>query len=166
MSREVEAWIGLGANLDNPQDQVCTALARLAAVPVSRLIAASSLYASPPMGPPDQPDYINAVARLRTALAPHELLTALQDLEAAAGRVRTGQRWGPRSLDLDLLLWGQRVVADDRLILPHPGIAERAFVLLPMAELAPDLVIPGVGRVEDLLARIDAGDVRALAPES
>ena len=150
MSREVEAWIGLGANLDNPQDQVCTALARLAAVPVSRLIAASSLYASPPMGPPDQPDYINAVARLRTALAPHELLTALQDLEAAAGRVRTGQR----------------VVADDRLILPHPGIAERAFVLLPMAELAPDLVIPGVGRVEDLLARIDAGDVRALAPES
>lgn len=166
MSREVEAWIGLGANLDNPQSQVRTALARLAALPVSRLAAASSLYASPPMGPPEQPDFINAVARLRTALAPHELLAALQDLEATAGRVRTGQRWGPRPLDLDLLLWGQRVVADDRLILPHPGIAERAFVLLPMAELAPDLAIPGVGRVEDLLARIDAGDVRALAPES
>jgi 2-amino-4-hydroxy-6-hydroxymethyldihydropteridine diphosphokinase len=166
VTRSVDAWVGLGANLGDPRGQVLAALDGLGALPQSRLVAASSLYASPPMGPPDQPDYINAVARLQTKLPPHELLTELQALEAGAGRVRTGQRWGPRLLDLDLLLWGERELMDDRLTLPHPGIAARAFVLLPLAELAPHLLIPGLGRVEELLARIDAGDVHALTAES
>lgn len=136
------AYIGLGSNLDTPVAQLRRALGELDALPASRLVAHSSLYSNPPMGPADQPAYVNAVAALRTSLAPLALLDALQALEQAHGRVRGPQRWGPRTLDLDLLLFDDLVRACPRLTLPHPGLAERAFVVLPLMEIAPALVLP------------------------
>ncbi|MDX1610440.1 MAG: 2-amino-4-hydroxy-6-hydroxymethyldihydropteridine diphosphokinase [Halofilum sp. (in: g-proteobacteria)] len=156
MSAATRAWVGLGSNLGNPARQVRGALDALAALPETRLEARSRLYGSRPMGPPDQPDYVNAVARLVTALAPHALLDALQAIEARAGRERGGSRWGPRTLDLDLLLHDDTRCADARLSLPHPGIGERAFVLVPLAELDPELSIPGFDApVASLAQRID-----------
>jgi 2-amino-4-hydroxy-6-hydroxymethyldihydropteridine diphosphokinase len=149
---EVDAWIGLGSNLNDPVQQVKTALAELGGLVDCSLCAVSSLYRSPPMGPADQPDYVNAVARLRTRLPAAALLDALQGIEARHGR-RRGRRWGERTLDLDLLVYGREVIDTRRLTVPHPGIAERNFVLYPLAELAPGLVIPGVGAVADLLKR-------------
>lgn len=149
-----EVYVGLGSNLEDPRDQISRALDELAALPDSALCARSSLYRTPPMGPPGQPDYINAVAMLRTALAPHAFLDALQALEQRHARVRAG-RWGPRTLDLDLLLYDTARIADSRLTVPHPGIVERAFVLAPLAEIAPALEIPGHGQVMNLLATID-----------
>ena len=140
------AYIGLGSNLDDPKDQVLRALAALAALPGSRLAARSSLYRTPPMGPPGQADYVNAVAALETTLAPHALLDALQAIEHGHARVRD-VRWGPRTLDLDLLTYGALQLHDARLTVPHPGIADRAFVLVPLAEVAPALEIPGLGSV-------------------
>jgi 2-amino-4-hydroxy-6-hydroxymethyldihydropteridine diphosphokinase len=138
------AFVGLGSNLDDPTGQVRRALLELAQLAESRLLRHSGLYRSPPMGPQDQPPYVNAVAMLQTALAPLELLDALQALERAHGRRRT-TRWGPRTLDLDLLLYGDLQIEHPRLRVPHPGMAQRAFVLVPMAEIAPDLEIPGLG---------------------
>ncbi len=146
------AFVGLGSNLDDPEAQVRRALDELAGLPESVLERTSSLYRTAPMGPPDQPDYVNAVARLATRLAPHRLLSALQAIERAHGRVR-GVHWGPRTLDLDLLLYDALRIADARLTVPHPGIAERSFVLTPLAEIAPDLDIPGVGAAAAVLAR-------------
>lgn len=154
MSAAGEAWIGIGSNLDGPATHVRAALHALATIPGSEFIEASPLYGSAPMGPADQPDYVNAVAHLRTRLAPHELLDALQRLEAEAGRVREGERWGPRVLDLDLLLYGDQAMDDARLRVPHPGVSERIFVLRPLADLAPELVIPGHGTVAECLARL------------
>lgn len=139
-----QACIGLGSNLDDPVRQVDSALSELADLPLTRLLRHSSLYRSAPMGPADQPDYVNAAALLETALEPLELLDALQAIEAAHGRRRM-LRWGPRTLDLDLLAYGDLSLAHPRLVLPHPGIGERAFVLVPMAEIVPDMMIPGVG---------------------
>jgi len=154
---EVDAWIGLGSNLDDPPGQVRTALTELDAIAGCRLRAASSLYASPPMGPSDQPDYINAVAWLKTTLPAAALLDALRTIEQRHARVR-GRHWGPRTLDLDLLLYAQAVIDTTRLTVPHPGIAARSFVLYPLAELDRTLVIPGLGVVEDLLGQCpDAG---------
>ncbi len=157
MSPATAAWIGVGSNLDGPAERVRAAFDALAAIPETELIAASPLYGSAPMGPADQPDYVNAVAHLRTTLEPHALLDALQRLEAEAGRERAGERWGPRVLDLDLLLFGDRRIDDARLRLPHPGIAERIFVLRPLADMAPDLDVPGLGRVDELLGQIPEG---------
>lgn len=148
---EVSTWIGLGSNLNDPETRIRTALEDLNKLEHCTLQAASSLYGSPPMGPADQPDYINAVARLTTTLSPDALLTALQEIEQRHARLRL-QHWGPRTLDLDVLLYGQAVIDTTRLTVPHPGIAVRNFVLYPLAELDPDLVIPGLGVVEDLLA--------------
>jgi 2-amino-4-hydroxy-6-hydroxymethyldihydropteridine diphosphokinase len=107
------------------------------------------------MGPSEQPDYINAVAAIDTELSPHALLDALQDIEQAHGRVRKGERWGPRTLDLDVLLYGEQVIDDQRLIIPHPGIAERAFVLYPLYEITgEDFNIPGHGPLQALLTRV------------
>ncbi|MFZ5466228.1 MAG: 2-amino-4-hydroxy-6-hydroxymethyldihydropteridine diphosphokinase [Pseudomonadota bacterium] len=145
------AYIGLGSNLNDPAGQVRRALGVIAALPESRLAAASRLYRSPPMGPVDQPEYINAVAALETELAPRDLLHALQAIEQDFGRVRL-RRWGERVIDLDLLLYDNLRLDSPELTLPHPGIGERAFVLCPLAELAPDLVIPGLGPLADLLA--------------
>ena len=159
--RVTTAFIGIGSNLDNPLLQVQTALRELAQIPNTELIRSSSLYRTPPMGPPDQPDYINAVAALTTTLSPTELLDALQALEARHGRVRT-IHWGPRTLDLDLLLYGNETVHTARLTVPHPGIAQRAFVVLPLAEIAPALEIQGLGALSMLRAALQATPIERL----
>lgn len=156
MTQVVDAFVGLGSNLDGPQQQVSHALAALGRLPGSDLLRASRLHGSRPLGPADQPDYVNAVAWLRTTLAPHDLLAELQALEAAAGRRREGERWGPRPLDLDLLCWGEARLQDERLTLPHPGIAERAFVVRPWAEIAPAFTPPGLEPIGALAERVGA----------
>ncbi len=145
----VPAYIGLGSNPDQPVSQLRRALKELDDVHHSRLAATSGLYRSAPMGPAGQPDYVNAVALLETRLAPLALLDALQAIEQRHGRLRR-QRWGPRTLDLDLLLYGDAVIASSRLTVPHPGLHERSFVLTPLAEIAPKLRVPGHGSVAAL----------------
>ncbi len=145
------AYVGLGSNLGNPAGQVRTALAELADLPATVRVGHSRLYRSPPMGPADQPHYVNAVAVLDTALDPRALLLGLQGIEARHGRVRGQARWGPRTLDLDLLVFGEWCSADPSLTVPHPGIAERPFVLWPLLEVAPDLKVPGLAAVRDLV---------------
>jgi len=152
MPDRVIAYVGLGSNLENPRQQLARAFQALRKLRESRVIARSSLYSSPPMGPPGQPDYLNAVVALQTRLSAPVLLTALQRIESAQGRVRK-QHWGPRTLDLDLLLYADQVSAQPALTLPHPGIATRAFVLYPLAEIAPDLIVTGLGPIADLLRR-------------
>ncbi len=135
------AWIGIGSNLGQPAHQVHRAVAALAALPHTRLIACSPWYGSHAVGPGPQPDYINGVACLETALSPPDLLAALQAIETAQGRVRQ-QRWGPRTLDLDILLYGDLTLHRPDLTVPHPRLLERPFVLQPLLALAPDLVLP------------------------
>jgi len=159
------AYIGLGSNLDDPRAQVLAALHALAALPRSRVLRHSRLYRSAPWGRRDQPEFINAAAMLQTTLAPRELLDELLAIERNAGRARDGTRWGPRVLDLDVLLYGSRVVDESGLRVPHPHLAERAFVLLPLAEIAPEVQVPGLARVDALLARIDASACVALEPD-
>jgi 2-amino-4-hydroxy-6-hydroxymethyldihydropteridine diphosphokinase len=151
MTATVSAYIGLGSNLDDPEFQVRRACSELAALPQTELDACSPLYRSDPVGPPGQPDYINAVARLETALAPEALLDALQTIEQAHGRKRR-ERWGARTLDLDILLYGGQRIASERLSVPHPYLTERAFVLYPLADIAPDITVPGLGSLSDLLS--------------
>lgn len=144
------AYIGIGSNLDNPSEQVENGVSALAKIADSMLVLRSGLYRSAPMGPADQPDYNNAVAALLTRLEPHALLRELQTIELAHGRKRDGDRWGPRTLDLDLLSYSNMIFSDDTLTLPHPGIAERDFVLLPWQEIAPNVGIPGLASVASL----------------
>lgn len=141
------AYVGVGSNLQSPARQVESAIGQLAEIAQTRLILASSMYRSAPLGGIEQPDFVNAVAAVITRLGPAELLAALHEIEAANGRERDDTRWGPRVLDLDLLVYSDRQMTSPELTLPHPGIGERNFVLLPLAEIAPDLVIPGLGRV-------------------
>ncbi|MGP0171573.1 2-amino-4-hydroxy-6-hydroxymethyldihydropteridine diphosphokinase [Pseudomonas sp. NCHU5208] len=145
-------YIGLGSNLETPRQQLHSALAALARLPQSHLVAHSSLYASDPLGPPDQPRYVNAVAALDTELQPWTLLDALQHIEQEQGRVRKAERWGPRTLDLDILLFGQRLIDDERLTVPHYHMQARPFVLYPLAELAPELLLPDGRGLPELLA--------------
>lgn len=159
------SFVALGSNLDDPPRQVRDALASLEAHPALALLAASPLYRSPPMGPQDQPDYVNAVAMLGTDLAPHALLAALQGIEAAAGRTRGGERWGPRPLDLDLLLHGEAEVADATLTLPHPGLGQRPFVARPLADIAPGLRIAGLGSAAALARGLDCSGLERLEDE-
>lgn len=149
------AFVALGGNLGDTHATLRQALDALALLPRTRLLAHSRFYRTPPWGVLDQPSFLNAAAMLETGLSPHELLDALLEIERAAGRVREGERWGPRTLDLDLLHMDGVRLNDDRLALPHPRIAERAFVLLPLAELAPQLELPGQGRVDELLDAVD-----------
>lgn len=162
-SRLVPAYVALGSNLDDPRAQVERAMAALDQLPQSRCVRRSSLYRSRPFGPVEQPDFINAVAGLLTALEPGVLLASLQALETSLGRERPVVRWGPRRIDLDLLVHGSARIAQPGLNVPHPGIAERAFVLAPLAEIAPDLEVPGVGRVSALLAKVDSSELERLA---
>lgn len=118
-----------------------------------RRLARSSLYLSTPMGPQDQPDYVNAVIAIDCRLSPTSLLRELQTLEAGHGRVRNGMRWGARTLDLDILLYAQEIIKSKDLIIPHSGIGQRSFVLAPLAEIAPELIIPGLGPVAQLLEK-------------
>ncbi len=166
MSAAVDTYVGIGSNLETPAQQVRGAFAAMAHLPQTAVVARSSLYVSTPMGRGDQPDFVNAVIRLDTGLPPHVLLEELQRIEHEAGRVRTGERWGPRTLDLDVLVYGEQRIADERLAVPHPGVAERSFVIVPLAELAPDLVIPGQGRVADLAAVVELEGLRLLEGET
>lgn len=153
----VLACIGLGANLGDAPSALRQALAALAALPDTRLRAASRLYRTPAWGREDQPDFVNAAASLETGLAAEPLLDQLLDIEQRFGRIRLpGERWGPRTLDLDLLLYGGQRIASPRLQVPHPHLHERAFALLPLAEIAPEAAIPGHGTVKSVLAGIDA----------
>lgn len=160
---KILATIGLGANLDDPAAQVEYALAELDRLPATRLVARSSLYASAPVGYVDQPDFINAVAQVETALAPRALLAALLDIEHRHGRERSFRN-APRTLDLDLLLYGNAHFHEDGLTLPHPRMTERGFVLLPLLEIAPDTIIPGRGRAADWLDACADQSVAALPP--
>jgi 2-amino-4-hydroxy-6-hydroxymethyldihydropteridine diphosphokinase len=147
------AYIGIGSNLDDPIRQVRQALDGLAELAACRVVAVSALYSNPPMGPQDQPDYVNAAAGLLTQLSAQELLGSMQELERSLGRERkAGDRWGPRVIDLDLLVFGTAQIVEENLTLPHPGISERNFVLFPLCDIAPTLKVPGQGEVE-LLAQ-------------
>lgn len=158
----VRAYIGLGSNLDGPVAQVTRAFAALERLPCSHWVRASSLYRSRPLGDADQPDYVNAVAVVDTRLDARALLDELHRIESAQGRVRGAGRWDSRTLDLDLLVFGEERHGGGTLRVPHPGIAEREFVLVPLCEVAPDLVVPGLGHVRDCLRRIDARGLQRL----
>jgi len=148
------AYIGLGSNLDNPIGHVLTAISELGTLPHCQLLAQSPIYRSKPVGPQDQPDFINAVVSLSTTLAPHDLLDKLQSLEQQHLRVRR-RHWGERTLDLDLLVFDQSVIRTPRLTVPHSQLAVRSFVLYPLADIAPDLRIPGIGSLRDRLNQVD-----------
>ncbi|MEW9625283.1 2-amino-4-hydroxy-6-hydroxymethyldihydropteridine diphosphokinase [Rhodanobacter geophilus] len=158
------AYIALGGNLGDPRRQLLEAMDALGRLPATRLLRRSRLYRTPPWGVLEQPPFLNAAALLDTGLAPHELLDALLAIEQRAGRVRA-ERNGPRTLDLDLLHMDGVQLDDEHLTLPHPRIAERAFVLLPLADLAPDLQLPGQGRVADLLAVADTQGCECLVED-
>jgi len=151
----IPAFIGLGSNLGDPPAQIRRALSTLAALPGTRLVRRSSLYRNPPEGRLDQPEFVNAVAGIETQLAPRELLERLLEIERDHGRVREYPN-APRTLDLDILLYGERVVSEPGLTIPHPRMLERAFVLVPLGEIAPDAVVPGRGRIADLARNADA----------
>ncbi len=125
-------------------------------------MAQSALYRSAPIGPPEQPEYINAVACLDTELLPRELLRALQTVEVGLGRVRGAVRWGPRTLDLDILMYGDLQLAEPQLTIPHPRMAQRAFVLIPLREVAPGITVPGAGSIDDLIAGLPPQQVSRL----
>lgn len=156
-----KACIALGANIGDPLRQIEAGFAALAALPGTRLLSRSSLYRSAPVGYADQPDFINAVAIIETALAPHALLAALLNIERVNGRVREFPN-APRTLDLDIVLYGDCVVHDPGLTIPHARMLERAFVMVPLAEVAPDMEVPGQGTVRHLASRVDAGSVAQL----
>jgi 2-amino-4-hydroxy-6-hydroxymethyldihydropteridine diphosphokinase len=148
------AYIGLGSNLDDPSKQIERALLAVAKWPGIELRKTSRLFQSTPWGVSDQPDFVNAAAEIQTELSPRELLQALLDIERQFGRIRDSTRWGPRILDLDLLAYADFVLDEPGLHLPHPHAHERAFVLLPLADIAPGLVIPGHGSVAALLQNL------------
>lgn len=149
------AYIALGSNLNNPVKQVQNALRFIADIEKTQLIAESSLHETAPLGPQDQPNYINQVIAVETQLTPHALLQALLAIEKSMGRVRD-VRWGPRIIDCDILLFGREIIATDDLVIPHPEMTKRAFVLYPLAEIAPDLVLPSGETVQMLLTEFES----------
>lgn len=158
------AYIGIGSNLEDPLHQVQHSIANLDTIPWTKFVSSSSLYLSEPLlaeGAADQPDYVNAVVKVETGLDPWSLLEELHHLEALSGRVRS-ERWAPRTLDLDILLYDDRIIDSPDLTVPHPGLYERNFVLYPLAEIDPDLVIPGSGEIGGLLARCPRGSLKKL----
>ncbi|MDH5516590.1 MAG: 2-amino-4-hydroxy-6-hydroxymethyldihydropteridine diphosphokinase [Gammaproteobacteria bacterium] len=157
----VQVFIGLGSNLDNPGQQIRHALRELSELESSRLLKDSGLFKSPPLGPQDQPDYLNAVALLQTELEAESLLDHLQAIENRHGRVRS-RRWGERTLDLDILLYGDKQIHTARLTVPHIGLAEREFVLYPLEKIQPDLVVPGKGQLKDLIKACPRTDIAFL----
>lgn len=159
-----EVYIGLGANLGEPAAQLREALRRLDAEPGIALDRVSRPFRSAPWGNPDQPAFVNAVAALRTRLAPEALLARLLEVERSLGRARGGERWGPRTIDLDLLLDGDRSVDLPGCHVPHPRLALRAFAMVPLLEIAPTARVPGAGAVRDLLARIDPAERAGVEP--
>lgn len=159
----IRCYIGLGSNLDNPRQQVINACLALKQLPQSRLIAASSLYSSKPVGPQDQPDFINAVAAIDTTLAPEALLDQLQAQEQRQGRVRR-RHWGERTIDLDLLLYGEHCILTERLTVPHKELTKRSFVVVPLLEIAPALSLPNGRKIYELDAAEDQSLIRLSSP--
>ncbi|MFO7581620.1 2-amino-4-hydroxy-6-hydroxymethyldihydropteridine diphosphokinase [Guyparkeria sp.] len=162
MIRET-ATIGLGSNLGNPIDQIERAIEAIDSLPLCRVVAVSGLYANPPIGPQDQPDYVNAVAEIETSLGPEALLRALKGLEQAAGRSFT-RHWGERMLDLDILAFGNRELHTATLTIPHPEIPNRHFVLAPWLEIRPEATLPDGRRLVDLLDAVAAHPLRYIRP--
>lgn len=153
-------YIGLGSNLSDPEKQIHTAVEALTKIKCSELNQVSSLYFSRPMGPQDQPDYMNAVVALTTTLSPLTLLDELQAIENKSGRVRKDNRWGARILDLDILLFDDEVINNDRLTVPHYGLELREFVLLPLAEISPTLILPNGRSVLSLSLNINKNGLK------
>jgi 2-amino-4-hydroxy-6-hydroxymethyldihydropteridine diphosphokinase len=164
IAEPVRVFVGLGSNLDDPAGQLQRAIYELAEIPATHLIGYSGFYRSVPMGPPDQPEYMNAVAALEARLPPLALLDELQQIENAHGRKRT-LHWGARTLDLDLLLYGAQIIDTPRLQVPHPGITERNFVLYPLQELEPDLEIPGKGTLQELIKSCSPEGLKKYDPD-
>lgn len=163
--RRVTSFVGLGSNLGDGMVTLYAALQSLAVLPETSVLRASRLYRTPAWGMTAQPDFINAVAMIETGLSPQALLSAMLRIERDAGRDRLddgSDRWGPRTLDLDLLLYAEQVIDEPGLRVPHPHLHERAFALLPLVEIAPDTVIPAIGLARDLLAKLAIGDIQAL----
>jgi 2-amino-4-hydroxy-6-hydroxymethyldihydropteridine diphosphokinase len=150
------AYVGVGSNLEDPRAQVLEAIARVGKLPQTRLVLTSRLYRSRPVGPVAQPEFVNAAAGILTQLDATALFQNLHAIESAMGRPDPHEHWGPRIIDLDLLAYGRERRSDPELTLPHPGIVERNFVLYPLSEIAPDLDVPGLGRVADLAAAVTA----------
>ena len=150
------AYIALGSNLASPLEQVNAAVQALGAIPQSRIVAASSFYRTPPLGPQDQPDYLNATVVLETALDAEALLDNTQHIELQQGRVRKAERWGPRTLDLDIMLFGNEVINTDRLTVPHYDMKNRGFMLWPLFEVAPDLIFPDGSSLKSVLDDLGA----------
>ncbi|UCH47604.1 MAG: 2-amino-4-hydroxy-6-hydroxymethyldihydropteridine diphosphokinase [Betaproteobacteria bacterium] len=155
------AYIGIGANLDDPESGVRRAIDSLRCLTDVKLVKCSSLYRTAPVGYLDQPDFVNAVVELETALEPHTLLAQLHSIERQFGRKRTWRN-APRTLDLDLLLYGDRQMKSENLTLPHPRMAERAFVLVPLTEIAPEVMVGGAGTASELLQAVSTEDVERL----
>jgi len=158
----VRAYIGLGSNLDNPVAQVLEAVEELVMIPDTILAARSSLYSGRPMGPEEQPDYVNAVVALDTLLSADELHRALVSIEDQQGRARDGEKWGPRIIDLDLLLYGNSTINTDTLTVPHPGMHERDFVIVPLEEIAGNVKIPGKGFLYSLINKCKSHSLKKL----
>jgi len=161
-SSRCRAWIGLGSNLCDPHAQIIAAILALSRLPQSELVRQSSLYCSAPWGIAEQPEFVNAVVQVDTGLSPPQLMQALLAIEHDFGRQRSGTRWGPRILDLDLLLYADRIIDEPGLHVPHPRLAERAFVLLPLTEISPELRVPGLGPVRSLLDAVDVSGCRKI----
>ncbi|MET0580416.1 MAG: 2-amino-4-hydroxy-6-hydroxymethyldihydropteridine diphosphokinase [Pseudoxanthomonas sp.] len=163
MTFPVIAFVGLGGNLGDAAATLRAAIDALAGLPLTRLLRASGLYRTPAWGLERQPDFVNGVAMLETQLDAHALLEALLAVERDFGRRREeGPRWGPRTLDLDLLLYGDAVIAEPGLQVPHPHLHERAFALVPLLQIAPDILIPGQGRARDALSNLDSAAIESL----
>ena len=158
----IVAYIGLGSNLAEPVAQIKSARTAIASIEGVQELAFSSLYHSLPMGPQDQPDYVNAVMCVATDRLPMDLLRCLQNIENDHGRVRKGERWGARTLDLDVLIYGDQEIDLPDLTVPHKGLAERSFVLYPLFEIAPQLVLPGKGLIADLVAKCPLSGLRRM----
>ena len=155
-------YLGLGANLNAPRKQIHAAVAALKALKDVEFVCVSHDYASKPMGPQDQPDYVNAVACVKTALEPEQLLVLTQAIELEHGRVRKEERWGPRTLDIDILLFGNDVIDTPRLTVPHYGLTEREFVVYPLFEIAPTLVLPNNQSLADITKTLPLNDLQQL----
>lgn len=166
MKPKIISFIGIGANLGQPIQHAKAAIKALRQIPQSRLMAVSPLYCSKPLGPAEQPDYINAVAKLETQLEAEALLDTLQSIELSQGRERKEERWGPRTLDLDILLYGNHTIQTPRLTIPHYHMAEREFVLYPLADIATDLTLPDGRTLQALLAHCPLNGLQQVGESS
>ena len=158
----VPAYVAIGSNLDTPAQQVNAAFEHLARIQGCSLVSRSRLYRSAPLGPQDQPEFVNAAAGMLCTITARELLSALQGIEKSMGRGEPSQRWGARRIDLDLVVFGVERSSEADLTLPHPGVPARNFVLYPLLDIAPDLLVPGHGRVRDLAGRVGTAGLAPL----